>query len=232
LRSIFSLERSRKRDLRSSNIKRLCFNGKFTLMRTACGIKVVVREQYFNDEIQKRYLGEFPASVCSFETCCCECADSGVQITLHQIKRSMDAGVTSAMYYEAKVLELMFLQSKSCNADTGRRLPDCDMQAVKATRRIICSQFRDCPKIAELAVMTGTSPSKLQKDFKTAFGITIHECLWETRMTKALELMETSDEPIRAIALAVGCRKAGRFSEIFKKTYGVLPTEYRRARNG
>jgi AraC-like DNA-binding protein len=134
------------------------------------------------------------------------------------------------MYYEAKVLELMFLQMKSGNTVSSRQLPDYDMRAVNAARQIICSRFRDCPKIPELAVMTGTSPSKLQKDFKTAFGMTIHECLWETRMAKALELMETSDEPIRAIALEVGCRKAGRFSEIFKKAYGMLPTEYMRAR--
>jgi AraC-like DNA-binding protein len=151
-------------------------------------------------------------------------------MTLSQIGNGMDNGETSEMYYEAKVLELLFLHSKSDNTNARRTLPNDDTRAVNAVKRILCSQFRDCPKIAELAVMTGTSASKLQRDFKAVFGMTIHEYLWETRMAKALELMETSDEPIRAIALEIGCRKASRFSEIFKKTYGVLPTDYRRSR--
>jgi AraC-like DNA-binding protein len=153
-------------------------------------------------------------------------------MTLYQIGRGMDNGETSEMYYEAKVLELLFLQSRAGTTDVGRELPDDDMRAVNAAKQIISSRFRDCPKISELAVMTGTSASKLQKDFKTVFGKTIHEYLWETRMAKALELIETTDEPIYAIAFEVGCRKASRFSEMFKKTYGVLPTDYRRARNG
>jgi AraC-like DNA-binding protein len=152
-------------------------------------------------------------------------------MTLYQIRRGMDNGETSEMYYEAKVLELLFLQSKSSTTGTGRKLSDDDVRAVNAVKQILCSRFRDCPKISELAVMTGTSASKLQRDFKTAFGMTIHECLWKTRMAKALELMETSDAPICAIALEVGCRKAGRFSEVFKKTYGVLPTDYKRSQS-
>jgi AraC-like DNA-binding protein len=46
-------------------------------------------------------------------------------------------------------------------------------------------------------------------------------------MTEALAKVENTDEPLYAIARDIGCKNPSRFSELFKKTYGVTPTEYR-----
>jgi methylphosphotriester-DNA--protein-cysteine methyltransferase len=112
-----------------------------------------------------------------------------------------------------------------------RPLFGTDMAAVEKAKKILDEQLRTAPKIAELARLTGTSLAKLQKDFKTAFGVTIHAYVQTERASRTLERIERSDEPLYIIAQDVGCKKPSRFTEIFKKIYGMTPVEYRRKMN-
>ncbi|MDR1615563.1 MAG: helix-turn-helix domain-containing protein [Syntrophomonadaceae bacterium] len=50
-------------------------------------------------------------------------------------------------------------------------------------------------------------------------------------MKEALQKIETADVPLYMIAKSVGCKSPGRFSEIFRDTFGVTPSEYRNSRN-
>jgi transcriptional regulator GlxA family with amidase domain len=67
------------------------------------------------------------------------------------------------------------------------RLSAEDMRAVDKVREIVTAKMCECPRIAELARMTSTSASKLQADFKTATGMTIHDYVCEERMKHARE---------------------------------------------
>ncbi|MDR2530573.1 MAG: helix-turn-helix domain-containing protein [Oscillospiraceae bacterium] len=113
-------------------------------------------------------------------------------------------------------------------ANTLKSLSDADLAVVHKICEIIQSKLCECPTIAELARETGTSTSKLQSDFKSAIGMTIHEFACEERMRRALELIEATDEPIARVAGAVGCKKPGRFAEQFRERYGLTPSEYRK----
>ncbi len=212
----------------------LDFRGKYTIRRTECGINIRIGEAFYETEIRRRFPEDTANGRQVWELNDCDQLEASSRLVFCQLRRSLDAGITSEMYYESKVLELLFLLGGSAPAPVrrGSELSDDDKKAVNAIREIIDVQFCRCPKIAELAVMANTSPAKLQRDFKAAFGRTIHKYLLETRMAKALELFERSDTSIGMIAKAVGCAKPGRFSEVFKATYGVTPTEYRRGQNG
>ncbi|MDR0570923.1 MAG: helix-turn-helix transcriptional regulator [Clostridiales Family XIII bacterium] len=215
-------------------VRRLAFRDKFLIERTECGISIRVGRRYYDREIRRRFPEEAAESGRFLAFDDCDSLDPPARLVFSQLRRSLDAGVTSEMYYEAKVLELLFFIGSGAAPPErgGARLPRDDMEAVNAVRGIIDAQFRSCPKIAELAVMASTSPAKLQRDFKAAFGRTIHDYLSETRMERALDLLDQPDKTVAMVARAVGCMKPGRFSEIFKAAYGLTPSEYRRRKNG
>jgi len=74
------------------------------------------------------------------------------------------------------------------------------------------------------------SPSYLSRLLKQHWGKTFIDALTEYRVTKAKELLSTSDWKTYAIADEVGYGDPHYFSTIFKKATGVTPSEYRSAK--
>jgi AraC-like DNA-binding protein len=157
-----------------------------------------------------------------------------LRMIFRQIRDSIHMGVDSEIYYESKIVEILYmLINMNTQKDSLERTLSCaDLAAVKKTRKVLDERLANTPKIVELATLTCTSPAKLQRDFKTAFGAPIHSYVQTARMSRALERIEQTDEPLYIIAQEVGCKKPSRFTEIFKKTYGMTPDEYRRNLNG
>jgi transcriptional regulator GlxA family with amidase domain len=48
------------------------------------------------------------------------------------------------------------------------------------------------------------------------------------RLEEAKQMLETGDEPIEAIANAVGYEDAGFFGRLFKRKVSLTPVQYRR----
>jgi AraC-like DNA-binding protein len=158
-----------------------------------------------------------------------------LQIVFNQIKQGMKLGIESELYYESKATEILFLISEKYNNLTKqnekRVLKQNDLYAVNEAKRIIDDNISNYPKISEICSFVHVSPAKLQVDFQTAFGCTIHGYVQKVRMKEALHKIEATDEPFYMIARSVGCKSPGRFSEIFRDTFGVTPSEYRNSRN-
>lgn len=62
--------------------------------------------------------------------------------------------------------------------------------------------------------------------FKQKTGIGYHEYLQNKRMSEAIKLVASQKYKIYEIAERVGYGNARYFSEVFKKYYGILPTEF------
>ena len=58
-------------------------------------------------------------------------------------------------------------------------------------------------------------------------GITPNEFLRGVRLKHAAHLLAESDIAVNQISLMVGFQTSRYFSQCFKKTFGVLPSEYR-----
>jgi transcriptional regulator GlxA family with amidase domain len=101
------------------------------------------------------------------------------------------------------------------------------MKAMNMAKAMIDGRISDAPKVTELARLTGRCATKLQNDFRTAFGCTIHDYVQKARMTEALSKMADAGIPLYAISRAVGFKQPSRFTEIFRRTYGISPSEYR-----
>ena len=85
--------------------------------------------------------------------------------------------------------------------------------------------------IEELSRKFLVNPTTLKSAFKEVYGNSLAAHIKEHRMERAQWLLTTTNDSVSIIAEAVGFSSQSRFSEAFRKTYGVLPIEYRREKH-
>jgi AraC family transcriptional regulator len=81
----------------------------------------------------------------------------------------------------------------------------------------------------DLARVAALSPNHLLRTFRQAFGQTPHQYLTELRLERARALLAQTDQPVTAICLAVGFESPGSFSTLFRRRYGLAPSQLRAA---
>jgi len=78
-----------------------------------------------------------------------------------------------------------------------------------------------------LAAQVNFSPSHLSMVFSQQTGQTIIKCLTDCRLNKAKALLRCTTKKTNEIANEIGYKDPHYFSYLFKKTYGMTPTQYR-----
>lgn len=81
--------------------------------------------------------------------------------------------------------------------------------------------------VAGLARLCGCSPRHFSRMFHRRFGESVRTRQTELRLLRAQELLGTTQEKISAVALASGYRNVGLFNLLFKRRFGLTPSEYR-----
>ena len=71
------------------------------------------------------------------------------------------------------------------------------------------------------------SVSHLQKLFKQLYGVPVYHYIKEYRLEQAAVELVRSDKSVTQIAQNAGYDNASKFSECFKKRYGITPSQYR-----
>jgi two-component system response regulator YesN len=71
------------------------------------------------------------------------------------------------------------------------------------------------------------SPRRLGSLFKRHTGITMHQYLRRLRMSKGVDLLQSTALSVKEIAAATGYCSTAHFDRDFKHTFGVKPGEYR-----
>ena len=86
---------------------------------------------------------------------------------------------------------------------------------------------------AKLAALVNLSPSRLHQLFKEETGVPPARYLRSLRMSRARELLETTNLSVKQVMAGVGLTDESHFVRDFKKTCGLTPARYReRFRNG
>ena len=79
----------------------------------------------------------------------------------------------------------------------------------------------------EIADQLYLSPNYLSELFKKHTGKTISEYLTDYRLEKACQLLDHAEYRVGDVSGMVGIHDGRYFSNMFKKKYGMTPTEYR-----
>ena len=67
-----------------------------------------------------------------------------------------------------------------------------------------------------------------KRRFEKATGLSPLEYVHTLRLEEAKQMLEAGDEPVEAIANAVGYEDAGFFGRLFKRKVNLTPVQYRR----
>jgi len=77
----------------------------------------------------------------------------------------------------------------------------------------------------EVANLCAMSPFRFSRGFKNTFGISFRDYVVRYRLREACHLFNNPNNSVTDIAFAVGFSDASYFSRIFKKHFGIAPSE-------
>ena len=136
-------------------------------------------------------------------------------------------GGLGLMRLECRAHELLALcLEQALGIDGYAGLHPEDLAAVRTVRDRIDADAASVPDIASLAREYAVSKSKLSRDFKRAYGVSIHACVIEARLEEAARLLSSGRMSVGEVAERVGYAKHSQFSEAFRRRFGVLPKDY------
>jgi AraC-like DNA-binding protein len=101
------------------------------------------------------------------------------------------------------------------------------VQRLRAARRVIDERFADPIGVGDVARAAGVSTWHLIRQFRRAFGCTPGRYLRERRLTRARQLLASSELSVTEVCFAVGFESLGSFCTLFRRCEGETPAAYR-----
>lgn len=143
-----------------------------------------------------------------------------------ELYESMD--YVKPCFSRLKVLELLMLLSDIPRMDREKMY--CSVRQVELIRHLrdhLVMEREHYVSLAQLAAEHDISVSHMQKLFKQIYGVPVYRYIKEYRLEQAaVELVQTR-KLVTQIAQENGYDNASKFSESFKKRYGMTPSQYR-----
>ncbi len=151
----------------------------------------------------------------------------------HQMFGCSYEGSARRLFMEAKALEILACQIEELSERIPRESAlhgTVDLERLHQAREILEAEFADPPALVALARQVGLNDFKLKRGFRELFGTTVFGYVRKLRMEKARQLLETGDMSVTQVASSVGYNSFSHFTSAFKRSVGVLPSQYRRAK--
>ena len=82
--------------------------------------------------------------------------------------------------------------------------------------------------VAATVRLSGLPERTFKRRFERATGLSPLEYVHTLRLEEAKQMLEAGEEPVEAIANAVGYEDAGFFGKLFRRKVGLAPVQYRR----
>ncbi|RRD38840.1 AraC family transcriptional regulator [Leptotrichia sp. OH3620_COT-345] len=108
-------------------------------------------------------------------------------------------------------------------------MPVSSLEIVNKTKEIIKRySISEMPMIKDLCKMMNISRYQLHTSFKKIEGISISDYIQKKKMEHGKFLLSSTDKTILDIANEIGYENPSKFSEAFKKYFGILPNKFRK----
>ncbi len=136
-----------------------------------------------------------------------------------------------AYYLKVKVLELlMFLNQVSLQdyQEERRYFARNQVQTIKKVQEYMTADLRNHYTLQELSEKFEIPLTSMKVCFKGVYGCSIYAYMKSYRMQAATILLRDTSDSITEIAAKMGYDNPSKFSEVFKKEFGELPSEFRK----
>lgn len=145
------------------------------------------------------------------------------ELILKMIGRSRDASEQKQISEYGR----QWLSEKSQESRKHEKSTGTPQEAVEELVVYIRSHLSEKLSLSDLAYRAGMTPNYLNKVFKDQTGDTVNKFMINERMKLAARMLEEGKVKSYAIAEYLGYDNYANFVNMFKKTYGVSPNEYR-----
>ncbi|MBQ2734155.1 MAG: AraC family transcriptional regulator [Clostridia bacterium] len=125
-------------------------------------------------------------------------------------------------FLASKLWELMSIISESNKTKMSK-----NKSFAEQAKTCIQAKYMTGITVAEIAKMLNLERSYFSTVFKNSVGISPQEYLNNYRLEKAADFLLSSNMSVTDIAYSTGYSGVINFSRMFKRKYGVPPTEYR-----
>lgn len=165
-------------------------------------------------------------SVCHFA------ADGGHSSAVLDILRALselERHKTELYVYEVlvKLTSLWLALCKSIKMP-ARTAGTATAERTQKMLRYMLGHYAEEISLESLANSASVSKSECARCFKESLKTTPYNYLIELRLAKAIELLESTDEPVGSIAARVGFNQLSYFGKVFRRKMGCSPRAYRR----
>jgi len=103
-----------------------------------------------------------------------------------------------------------------------------DLDRLRRVKDRIDREYAQPLDVEALARGAHMSAGHLSRQFRLAYGESVHAYLMTRRIERAMALLRRGDLSVTAICFAVGCSSLGTFSTRFTELVGMSPSVYRR----
>lgn len=122
---------------------------------------------------------------------------------------------------------LLLLEDIHTNHKAGVALKSEQTDRIRSMLSFIHNHYRERITIGRIADASGVSEREAARCFRKNLNQSPIEYLLSYRLNEAKKLLLSSDLPITEICYQCGFSESSYFGKIFRRTYGVTPTEYR-----
>ena len=119
------------------------------------------------------------------------------------------------------VLELYIDEQK-------QRIERANRQPVRIALDYIRQHYADAISLDIVAEVAGVSPAYLSKLFREMHDTGFNDYVTRVRLEESMRLLSDTRMSIRSVASSVGYQDEKYYTKLFKKQYGITPTEYRK----
>ena len=150
---------------------------------------------------------------------------------LTEIKNYRGEGVAAKLFYEGKVAEAVSMvveYQKKHPEKITQKLSRQDIESIQTVASYLGDHYASDISLERLTQIACMGTTKLKSCFKKYYDCTITEYIQQRRMSQAEYLLAYTDLSVGQIAQTIGYSTSSRFAELFRKSTGLLPMEYRK----
>ena len=153
-------------------------------------------------------------------------SDSPVQSILYSLLKNSGPNTHQQRQDLQNATDLCQLISQCTLATMSATQPTMIPSAMQKIQLYLMEHYSQKLTLDDLGNQFNLNPFYLQKQFKRYIGQSPTEYLIYLRITRAKELIRTTDKSVSEIAREVGIDNLGYFTRLFKKLEGITPHEY------